>query len=413
MEFKDKLKQLRNDLGLSQEALAKELNISRSAVAKYESGLGYPSKEIIKDIATFFGIDESELKINKNNNSKKIALIMVISFISVILCGVVGVAIYLINDNKRAPILDAISVVKINNEKDIINETDDGYYLVNTYLDFELSFYGLKSNNKQVPYVGDVVSFADHPFANIYYQSNNDNCSYLIAFKNDGNYTLEYQVGGYKKELEFKVNNDSVSWDYIKYNSNQLIGWDSSSKDKVEKVEYDVMNISMGPGLWKTYSSTSKDNLDNSMKLLDYTFIKTNKKMIEPGMSKTTIRYITDSKTYSLYFYGNYLVKDSEYYLLSDRLIGVNETYEYIYHFTPITSVLHAYDLDGQEICQINNLFEIGFSPCNGNEELTVKYIIEGYGDEQIRVYTETLFNYKNNNYEIITTEDLSCIYSN
>ena len=40
MDFKDKLKRLRNENGLSQEALAEAVHISRSAIAKYENGNG-------------------------------------------------------------------------------------------------------------------------------------------------------------------------------------------------------------------------------------------------------------------------------------------------------------------------------------------------------------------------------------
>ena len=45
MDFKDKLKKLRIENGLSQEALAEAVHISRSAIAKYENGNGNPSEE--------------------------------------------------------------------------------------------------------------------------------------------------------------------------------------------------------------------------------------------------------------------------------------------------------------------------------------------------------------------------------
>lgn len=38
MEFKDKLKKLRTEKGISQQALADAIHISRSAVAKWENG---------------------------------------------------------------------------------------------------------------------------------------------------------------------------------------------------------------------------------------------------------------------------------------------------------------------------------------------------------------------------------------
>lgn len=56
MEFKDKLKALRNDRKLSQQALADAIHISRSAIAKWENGLGLPSQDALEALVSFFGI---------------------------------------------------------------------------------------------------------------------------------------------------------------------------------------------------------------------------------------------------------------------------------------------------------------------------------------------------------------------
>lgn len=44
MEFKDKLRTLRTERGLSQQELADAIYVSRSAVAKWENGLGLPGR---------------------------------------------------------------------------------------------------------------------------------------------------------------------------------------------------------------------------------------------------------------------------------------------------------------------------------------------------------------------------------
>ena len=62
MEFKDKLKILRTEAGLSQEALGGAVHISRSAIAKYENGNGKPSVDTLKALAMYFGVSEGELK---------------------------------------------------------------------------------------------------------------------------------------------------------------------------------------------------------------------------------------------------------------------------------------------------------------------------------------------------------------
>ena len=55
MEFKDKLKRLRKERSVSQQALADAIFVSRSAVAKWENGLGLPSSASSEALAKHFG----------------------------------------------------------------------------------------------------------------------------------------------------------------------------------------------------------------------------------------------------------------------------------------------------------------------------------------------------------------------
>lgn len=57
MKFKDRLKELRISKNLSQMQLAKKLNISQSAIAKWELGKTEPTASAIILLAHFF--DES------------------------------------------------------------------------------------------------------------------------------------------------------------------------------------------------------------------------------------------------------------------------------------------------------------------------------------------------------------------
>ena len=49
MEFNEKLQELRKSKGLTQEELAKELYVSRTAISKWESGRGYPNIDSLKE----------------------------------------------------------------------------------------------------------------------------------------------------------------------------------------------------------------------------------------------------------------------------------------------------------------------------------------------------------------------------
>ena len=61
MEFNEKLHELRKSKGMTQEELAKELYVSRTAVSKWESGRGYPNIESLKEISKYFSVSIDEL----------------------------------------------------------------------------------------------------------------------------------------------------------------------------------------------------------------------------------------------------------------------------------------------------------------------------------------------------------------
>ena len=61
MEFNEKLQELRKSKGLTQEDLAQQLYVSRTAISKWESGRGIPNMESLKAISKFFDISLDEL----------------------------------------------------------------------------------------------------------------------------------------------------------------------------------------------------------------------------------------------------------------------------------------------------------------------------------------------------------------
>ena len=61
MKFNENLKYLRRKAKLSQEKLAEDLNVSRQAVTKWESGQALPDLVNLKNIAIFFGVTMDEL----------------------------------------------------------------------------------------------------------------------------------------------------------------------------------------------------------------------------------------------------------------------------------------------------------------------------------------------------------------
>lgn len=72
MKFSEKLKQLRVEKGLTQQELADRLYISRSAVAKWEQGRGYPSLEMLENLSGIFDLSIDDLLSEKEYHSMTI-----------------------------------------------------------------------------------------------------------------------------------------------------------------------------------------------------------------------------------------------------------------------------------------------------------------------------------------------------
>ena len=93
MEFKEKLKQLRIQKGLTQAQLAEKLFVSRSTVAKWENGLGLPNLESMATLENLFDIFAEELAteepekviVKKNRKLRQIGQIVGWSIILVLL----------------------------------------------------------------------------------------------------------------------------------------------------------------------------------------------------------------------------------------------------------------------------------------------------------------------------------------
>ena len=74
MAFKDKLKDLRQSKNITQDELAKTIYVSRSAIAKWESGLGIPSDTNLKALCEFFEIEENRI-LDRNDLIEEIKVI--------------------------------------------------------------------------------------------------------------------------------------------------------------------------------------------------------------------------------------------------------------------------------------------------------------------------------------------------
>lgn len=83
MELKEKLKNKRSEKNISQQTLADAIFVSRSAVAKWESGLGLPCDESMEALEKYFGVEKNyfltdkpeEVIVQQNIKMRKTAII--------------------------------------------------------------------------------------------------------------------------------------------------------------------------------------------------------------------------------------------------------------------------------------------------------------------------------------------------
>lgn len=72
MTIQEKLKELRKELGLTQEEVAERLHVSRAAIARWETGKGIPDISNLITISEVFDISLDELIKGDNKVEKKI-----------------------------------------------------------------------------------------------------------------------------------------------------------------------------------------------------------------------------------------------------------------------------------------------------------------------------------------------------
>lgn len=62
--FGEHLRNLRENAGLTLKFVSEQINIDTSLLAKYERNERHPNKQIIKQVADFFNVNEKELQNN-------------------------------------------------------------------------------------------------------------------------------------------------------------------------------------------------------------------------------------------------------------------------------------------------------------------------------------------------------------
>ncbi|AHN21533.1 helix-turn-helix domain-containing protein [Lysinibacillus varians] len=129
-ELKDRLRELRRERGYSQQDIARELNISRQAISKWENGKSYPDLDNLFLLSTFYNVPLdhffcSDIRQNKVKSKKKY-IILFIGIIAGYFMSPFGVIILLIlffytkkADNYRLLIYIFLFIALLRNFNDL------------------------------------------------------------------------------------------------------------------------------------------------------------------------------------------------------------------------------------------------------------------------------------------------------
>ncbi len=225
MEFKEKLKKLRSEKGVTQEKLASTVLVSRSTVAKWENGLSLPNEQSLDLLAEYFAIDKGELLSDKSietvfvEKNIKISQItkLLICITTLCLVLIVGFVIFLFSFWARpiggdggvlAPeneIIGIAATVYENTDDETDNLKDNETLIENHYklqvekdyfFKIEAVTYGtlvnrLEAQNMTLYFDNDIISLVqiDDTAEPIYKLKIKSKCEYILLFAEGYDFT--------------------------------------------------------------------------------------------------------------------------------------------------------------------------------------------------------------------------------
>ena len=440
MDFKDKLKKLRNESGLSQEALAEAVHISRSAIAKYENGNGNPSEETLKALAVYFGVEVDELRsdnsIKKNKKNKFLVKVGIIASTVLLIGGTAaGITLGIIGLNKsdnnpgggEAIITGVDAYVAISNSDELVStykdpDTKEIYYYVNTFLDFEIGIYPFHVGSKDVVFTGDGAIFNhDYSFSNSCYVGNQygEKPTYRIEFKKEGTYTLIYSFDSYKNHLNFIIDNSNSVWNNYKATLKDVYPWiNEVTKSNIQSLRYEYSNKSLGPDYFRNiYYSSGETDIAAAYHFLESNIYKTNKDLQVPGVGTNVLEYNFNNipiKTISIT--GKSLNTDvsGTRYLIEKIFAEPIQYTEHRYMVNLYGNNIEAVKKSTLSRYPISYLYNLEFVEWPNEEAydktLEGPYEITGYIAD-IDVFSSNRFSYNNKMYKVVSDQDFSNLF--
>lgn len=440
MEFKEKLKKIRTENGLSQEALADAVHISRSAIAKYENGNGNPSEETLKALAVYFGVEVDELRsdniIIKNKKNKFLIKIGIIASAVLLIGGTAaGITFGIIGLNRsdnnpgggEAIITGVDAYVAISNSTKLVStykdpDTEEIYYYVNTFLDFEIGIYPLHVGSKDVVFCGNNAIFNhDYSFSNSYYAGNqyDERPRYRIEFKKEGTYTLNYSFSSHKNHLNFIIDNSNSVWNNYKATLKDVCPWiNEVTKSNIQSLRYEYSNNSLGPEYFRNiYYSSGETDIDVAYHFLKNNIYKTNKDLQVPGEGTSVLEYNFNnipSKSISITGKSLNTAVSGTRYLIEKIFAEPLQYTEHRYMLNQYGNNIEAVKKSTLSRYPISYLYNLEFVEWPNeeayDETLEAPYEITGYIAD-IEVFASNRFSYNSKMYKVVSAQDFSNLF--
>ena len=349
MQFHERLKKYRKQMGLSQEVLAEKLYVSRSAVAKWENGLGLPSDDSLDAIAEFFDVNREELladretetiiveKNGKLSRQKTYLIVLIVLACALLIVSAIILGVFLPQGNNG-------DTGGGNNDVDE-EITAPGIDKENIYTWFDINKTDLPSleeckNIKVGMSLNQVICEIGKPQRDIgsgvaLFQFDLDDGSILtISFgidlekeTNKPNLsTYDYLV---VKNLNFDQKIPDIHFPYCGPLNNFYPWINELNIEDIVQIRYEHAFIGVAPGSLKDISYTTNSvDIENSYRLLlcNVQEISQDEGQVEGGGYVKYDFVTADNKTYSIKVCNNILFINYRYY----KFVG-NFYYEFQY----------------------------------------------------------------------------------
>ena len=236
--FKEKLKKLREEKGLSQNELADKIFVSRSAIAKWENGFGMPGKESMDRLCEFFNISRDELLkeedaliVIKNVSKLKKGFVVGCSILLIILLAITIFVSYVHFRNEANTRADERYYESISPIVDSV-EIDDNYIGLTqpVGINIHMKFPLFPINNKKI--IPDKVVFSI------------DGNEYEKTFYNREISSIDSFYGMYVGEFDLNAIPLSIGTHYIRIQKIQMY-YEHSNSFKYFDVQLDSLEINM------------------------------------------------------------------------------------------------------------------------------------------------------------------------